>query len=92
MSNTNIKKKKGRFMPPLTGYAKWETTGKWLHHKADKPKRDYEHQSENELKAKKTIAEKWLKENPTHKDYAKALTNYERITSELDLLSGKGLL
>ena len=79
-------------MPQLTGYAKWEETGKWLHHQADKPNRDYESMSEDELKKLKTTAEIWLNMNQGHKNYAKALANFEKIENQLDLLAGKGII
>jgi hypothetical protein len=65
---------------------KWVAMGKKLHHT------DYLQESEVELLERKKTAEVWLKENATHPKYAEALKRYELICSELDLLSGKGIV
>jgi hypothetical protein len=61
-----------------SNHKKWQAMGR----KLNRP--GYRDLPESELEAKKRIAEKWLKENPTHPKYQEALRRYEKVCDELN--------
>ncbi len=65
----------------------WDERGRWLHGEPVKPRPSPEiaSLSDEELYAKKNVAEDWLRDNFDHPKYAQALSRYEHICDELEV-------
>ena len=73
-------------MTDINGLKKWKEMGAKL---GSKRYQNPNHNSSlDELVVRKTLAEKWLKENESHPKYAEALSRYEKICDEISLLKG----